>query len=131
MAIVFTKHEPGPYRSVRMRAASAVTKGHAVKTGTNGVDPAGDGDPMLGIAGSTEDAGDDVLVYFEKKRWKAQLATGFNPDMGDLVALASSSEVDGGTTGDPSCGVVVEKDPASGGEAIILLTPSEAESQTI
>lgn len=129
--MVFYQYEPGTIKTVKMRVAADVTKDTAVKLGTNGVIPAGDGDDFLGIAMSSESAGGYVLVAYESRIWKVDLAAAYNPDNGDQVALASSGTVDAGTAGDSSAGVIAEDDPATGGIAKILLTPSQAVSQTI
>jgi len=107
----------GDNRRVTMRAAGAINAGEAVKLGTNGVVVAGDGDTVYGFAASTAATGDTIAIY-RSGRFSGTAATGFDPDMGDIIALAANHEVDGGSPGNVPLGVVIETDPASGGTVV-------------
>lgn len=91
----------------------AVTAGDPVKLGTNGITVAGNGDDMFGIAMSDGAIGETIAVWRGHGTFKATAASGVNFAVGDRVYLAASGEIDAGTTGDNSCGIVVDADPAT------------------
>ena len=99
-------------RTVNMPVVtSAVSVGDPVKRGSNGIEPAGDGDTMFGIAISDGAVGETIAVWRGSGTFKATAATGVNFSVGDQVYLAASGEIDTGATGNKSCGVVVDEDP--------------------
>lgn len=127
MAIVGTPfHGLDEYGHVRIRAKAAITKGHFVRTGTNGVQAAGDGTTCFGIAEDAATAAGDNIVVATRGVWKVQNAAAYNPDQGDAVYLASSSTVDAGSATNLQAGVTVYADPACAGTSYIYLTPAEA-----
>ena len=88
MAIVGTPfHGLDEYGHVRIRAKAAITKGHFVRTGTNGVQAAGDGTTCFGIAEDAATAAGQNIVVATRGVWKVQNAAAYNPDQGDPVYL--------------------------------------------
>lgn len=110
-------------RSVKMTCIAAITQGNPVKLGTNGVDAAGDGDTMFGIAMESGAIGDSISIWRGDGQFSAKAASGVNFAMQDRVYLAASNEVDAGSTGNKSIGVVVDNDPATAGTVIIDFDP--------
>ena len=101
-------------RTVNMPVVTgAVSAGDPVKLGTNGVAPAGDGDTMFGIAISDGAVGETIAIWRGPGTFKGTAASGVDFAVGDRVYLAASGELDTGSTGNASCGVVVDADPAT------------------
>lgn len=110
-------------RSVKMTCLATITQGNPVKLGTNGVDAAGDGATMFGIALESGATGDQISVWRGPGQFTAKAASGVNFAMGDQVYLAASNEVDAGSATNKSIGVVVDNDPATAGTVTIDFDP--------
>jgi len=124
MAIVAQPYQPANdgWGTITTKAAGTITAGHMVVLGTDGVVAAADSctTGIYGIARNS--AADGGLINVSTQGiFKMQLATGFDPDVGDLAYVASSSTLDAGAQSDVSVGTVVRTDPASAGEALIAI----------
>ena len=98
---------------------AAVEAGDPLKLGTNGVEEAGNGDTLFGIAMSDGAVGDLIAVWRPADGiFAAPAATGVNFALGDQAYLAANGELDAGSSGNKSCGVVVDFDPASGASEV-------------
>ena len=104
-----------------MEAVATIVAGDPVKLATNGVDVAGDGDAVFGIA-AVDIASGGTGVILTEGTFKVTFAATIV--MGARVAAAASKQVDAGTAADPSCGVVVKADVTSGAEGLVLLGSS-------
>jgi len=107
--------------AVAIEAVATIAAGDPVKLATNGVDVAGDGDAVFGVAATGAASGDNVTV------WTGGIYSvvfGATIVMGARVAAAASGQVDAGTTADPSCGVVVKADVTSGNRGWVALSSS-------
>lgn len=107
--------------AVSMEAQATIVAGDPLKLATNGVDIAGDGDAVFGVAATGASSGDNVTVWTEGEY---SVVFGATLAMGARVAAAASKQVDAGTSADPSCGVVVKADVTSGQRGRIRLSSS-------
>ncbi|KPK36242.1 MAG: hypothetical protein AMJ65_16445 [Phycisphaerae bacterium SG8_4] len=111
-----------------MKAAGAIPIGSMVVLGTDGcVVAIDDGTGIFGIALTAAAADGDFFTCATQGVFTLDLASGFDPDIGDRVFVATSTTVDVGDAGDYSVGTVVGKtDPASGTTAEVLIHCREA-----
>lgn len=94
------------------KAGGTIAVGSFVVLGTDGVAAAADA-CTTGICGIARNAAvDGGLVNVSTSGvWILDLATDFNPDVGDLVYVASATTVDDGSQNDYPVGIVVRVDP--------------------
>jgi predicted RecA/RadA family phage recombinase len=104
-----------------MEAVATIVAGDPVKLATNGVDVAGDGDAVFGVAAVDIASGSTGTILTEGT---FGVTFGATIVMGARVAAAASKQVDAGTTSDPSCGIVVTADVTSGNVGEVLLSSS-------
>lgn len=124
MPYAFTFQGLDPYGIVPMYVdeAAGITAGSFVVLETNGVGVAADS-CTTGIFGvAMETAVDNAKISIATQGvFKMDLASGFDPDIGDVVYVATVATVDAGTGSDVSVGIVVYPDPASAATANCLL----------
>lgn len=113
-----------------MQAGAAVVKGTPVKLSSNEVVPNTDGAALWGVCLNAGSSGDMVAVDIGNSVYQVQAASGVNFGLGDLVYQAASYEVDAGSSGNLSCGAVVDRDPATAGLVAIVITPAAVEQTT-
>lgn len=107
---------------VPMEAVATIVAGDPVKLATNGVDVAGDGDAVFGVA-AVDIATGAVGVIETEGVFKVTFAA--TMVQGARVVAAAAKKVDAGTSTNPSCGIVVAADVTSGAEGLVLLSSSK------
>ena len=92
---------------------------------SNAVIPASDGQQPWGVAVTPGAIGAQVMVDIGGDSiYQANAAFGVNFAYGDPIYLAASYEVDTGTSGNLSCGNVIDYNPASAGLVVFVATPT-------
>jgi len=109
-----------------------INAGEFVKRATNGIEVAGDGDTLHGIAHEDIEPGATGIVEIPVGAiYSVDLATGYDPTFSSKVCLASKNTVDGGTTGNVVAGIVIDEDPVAGGRARIALVSDLMHKETV
>ena len=106
---------------VRVGALSA---GDPVEVGVDGVIALTDGGSMFGICASDGAVAAVVSIWRGPGRFQAVgAASASNFDRGDHVYSAGSNTIDGGSSTNRACGIVVDADPALAGKCIVDFDP--------
>jgi hypothetical protein len=119
------------FRFKALAGTGGVTKGYFVSISSNTVVNAAARATVAGIALTTAADGSWVEVIYGPVIVKGTAATSINFGHLDPVYMAASNELTTGTSGDKSCGRVVETDPPEAGTVYFVLhTPALTDTVT-